>query len=120
MHTHNIWDLYREHNIQYGGKGIVRTRVQDSKAKYLHGLSISIYIYIYILKYYGPPADGGHPGGQRAGGHPGGRRTGGRYTADGHTHMLALWGEGGYYTEGAPTWRQGRCIRIYIIPKFGV
>jgi hypothetical protein len=43
-------------------------------------LSISTYI-LYILKYGGPPADGGHPGGRRTGGHPGGRRTGGRYTA---------------------------------------
>jgi hypothetical protein len=56
-------------------------------------ISIHIYIYIYILKNYGPPADGGHPGGRRTGGHPGGRRTGGhpggrrtggRYTTDGH------------------------------------
>jgi hypothetical protein len=26
------------------------------------------YIYIYVLKYGGPPSDGGHPGGRRTGG----------------------------------------------------
>jgi hypothetical protein len=39
---------------------------------------------MYILKYGGPPADGGHPGGRRTGGYPGGRRTGGRYAMVGH------------------------------------
>ena len=61
---------------------------------------------IYTLKYGGPPADGGHPGGRRTGGHPGGRRTGGRYTTDGHTCLRYGRRED---TEGAPTWRQGRC-----------
>jgi hypothetical protein len=62
-------------------------------------------ISISILKYSGPPADGGHPGGRRTGGHPGGRRTGGRYTADGHTYMLTLWGKGGY--GGSPNVEAG-------------
>jgi hypothetical protein len=45
----------------------------------------------------------------RTGGHTGGRRTGGRYTTDGHT---CLRYGGREDTEGAPTWRQGRCINI--------
>ena len=66
-----------------------------------------LYLYMYILKYGGPPADGGHPGGRRAGGHPGGRRTGGGYTTDGHTFLRYGGRED---TEGAPTRRQGRFI----------
>jgi hypothetical protein len=54
-------------------------------------MALSISTYIYILKYGGPPADGGHPGERRTGGHPGGRRTGGRYTTDGNTCAM---GEG--------------------------
>ena len=73
--------------------------------------SMAYSISIYILKYGGPPADGGHPGGRWTGGHPSGRRTGGhgggRYTTDGHT---CLRYGGREDTEGAPTWRQGRCI----------
>ena len=67
-----------------------------------------IYIYIFLLKYCGPPADGGHPGGRRTGGRadtPAGSGRGGRYTTDGH----ALSRHGGREdTEGAPTWRQGK------------
>jgi hypothetical protein len=81
-----------------------------STAKY--GL---IYIYIYdVLKYGGPPADGGHPGGRRTGGRadtPAGSGQGGgrgRYTTDGNT---CLRYGGREDTEGAPTLRQGRCIK---------
>jgi hypothetical protein len=75
-----------------------------STAKY--GL---IHIYVYALKYGGPSANGGHPGGRRRGGHPGGRRTGGRYTADGHT---CLRYGGREDTEGDLAWRQGT---LYLI-----
>jgi hypothetical protein len=84
-----------------------------STAKY--GL---IYIYIYVLKYGGPPPDGGHPGGRRTGGRadtPGGGQGGG-YTTDGHT-CLRYGGRGD--TEGAPTWRQGIRINTNTAKKAG-
>jgi hypothetical protein len=71
-------------------------------------LSTSMYIYmcVYILKYGGPPADG------RADTPAGGGQAGGRYTTDGNT--FSRYG-GREDTEGAPTWRQGRC-KIYNTP----
>jgi hypothetical protein len=85
-----IWGLCCTGNI-YGGA--------CSTAR--HGfIYVYTYTYIYILKYGGPPADGGHPGG---------RRTGGRYTADGN---ICLRYGGREDTEGAPAWRQGRRINI--------
>jgi hypothetical protein len=71
---------------------------------------------IYILKYGGPPADGGHPGGRRTGGHPGGRRTGGNPSGQravdrralhyGWAYILTLWGKGGY--GGIPNVKAGK------------
>jgi hypothetical protein len=85
IHTH-IRDLYREHTSTV--YGITHSIIRPSMA-----LPISIYI---ILKYGGPPADGGHPGGRWTGGHPGGRRTGGRYCilrVDVHAYATRM-GEG--------------------------
>jgi hypothetical protein len=85
-----------------------------STAKY--GL---IYIYIYALKYGGPSADGGHPGGRQTGERadtPAGSGQGGRYTTDGHT---CLRYGGREDTEGAPTWRQGRRINTPALVHIG-
>ena len=101
VHMH-IWDLlilYKGRIYIYGGT------YSTTKYGVIYVYIYLIYIYIYLLKYCGPPADGGHPGGRRTGGHPGGQRTGGRYTTDRHT---CLRYGGREDTEGAPTWRQGK------------
>ena len=69
-----------------------------------HGL---IYVYMCVLKHYGPPADGGHPGG---------RRTGGRYTTDGHT-CLRYGGKGGHggspNTEAGKMYQHTECYELH-------
>jgi hypothetical protein len=67
------------------------------------------------LKYGGPPADGGHPGGRRTGGHPGGRRTGGRYTTGGHTLYAYAMGEGRIRREPR---RGGSIIILYMCSMY--
>ena len=67
----------------------------------------------YLLKYGGPPADGGHPGGRRTGGHPSGRRTGGhgggRYIILRIGIHACAMGEGGTRMEPQRGGRE-RCI----------
>ena len=66
---------------------------------------VALSISICLLKYGGPPADGGHPGGRTP------RRAADRralpYTTYGHK---CLFYGGREYTGGAPTRRQGRCM----------
>jgi hypothetical protein len=77
-----------------------------------------IYIYIYTLKYGGPPADGGHPGGRRTGGRadiPAGGGQGGAILRMG-IHAYAM-GEGRMRREPQ---RGGRGdVSTFRIPLFG-
>ena len=71
---------------------------------------------MFILKYGGPPAGGGHPGGRRAGGRaetPAGGGQGGGIRRMGilySTYMLTLWGKGGY--EGSPNVEAGKILYV--------